>query len=200
MLLSSNFVGAFLGGVVGTIILLGLLFVWAYWEERQVNNDKNKIVRLSAEDILEKQLEEYIVQNFSDLFPNWQIFGQGSDDSRNGSEDVDENKGTNSSRRVRGVQYRTSAGNIDILCYDSKGNLVVIELKRDKAPDRVVAQVDRYISWVRTNLAQPGQRVWGLIIAKRFDARLFHILQRRRDIKIWTYEWRLRFDKRPKPS
>ena len=40
-------------------------------------------------------------------------------------------------------------GQIDILAIDSDGNLVVIELKRDRTPREVVAQILEYGSWVR---------------------------------------------------
>ncbi|MCH8192200.1 MAG: DUF91 domain-containing protein, partial [Chloroflexi bacterium] len=40
-------------------------------------------------------------------------------------------------------------GRIDLLCLDSRGDLVVIELKRDKTPRDVTAQVLDYASWVK---------------------------------------------------
>lgn len=60
----------------------------------------------------------------------------------------------------------------------------------------MVAQVDRYIAWVEKNLAQPGQRVRGLIIAKSFDKRLKFTLIQRRNIDFWIYDYQLRFDKK----
>lgn len=40
-------------------------------------------------------------------------------------------------------------GHIDILAIDADGNLTIIELKRDKTPREVVAQLLDYASWVR---------------------------------------------------
>lgn len=40
-------------------------------------------------------------------------------------------------------------GRIDILAIDADGNLVVIELKRDRTPRQVVSQILEYGSWVR---------------------------------------------------
>lgn len=39
---------------------------------------------------------------------------------------------------------------IDLLAIDSKGNLVILELKRDRTPRTVVAQTLDYASWVQT--------------------------------------------------
>ncbi len=198
MLSAGAFVGAFLGALMGVLAIVSGFIVWDYWAQRRENKEKVNTTPLAVDVVLERQLEEYLVNHFSELFPNWRIFGQLLQDS--GDTPNDNQQKQSKSARPPGIRYRTEAGEIDLLCYDSKGDLVVIELKRDKAPDRVVAQVDRYLSWVRANLAQPGQRVWGLIIARRFDSRLFYTLQRRRDIRIWTYQWKLRFDKRPRPS
>ena len=51
---------------------------------------------------------------------------------------------------VIGREVATSyGGRIDILAVDAVGNLVVIELKRDRTPRDVVAQALDYGSWVR---------------------------------------------------
>ena len=49
-----------------------------------------------------------------------------------------------------GRQVQTSYGKyIDLLAMDADGKLVVIELKRDRTPREVVAQLLDYGSWVR---------------------------------------------------
>lgn len=48
--------------------------------------------------------------------------------------------------KIIGEQIRTSSGPIDYLGIDNKGNLVIIELKRDKLPREVLAQVIDYAS------------------------------------------------------
>ena len=51
---------------------------------------------------------------------------------------------------IIGRQVQTSfGGRIDILTMDIDGNLCVIELKRDKTPREVVAQVLDYASWIQ---------------------------------------------------
>ena len=51
---------------------------------------------------------------------------------------------------VIGRQVETDFGGvIDLLCIDREGNLVIIELKRDKTPREVTAQALEYASWVK---------------------------------------------------
>ena len=50
---------------------------------------------------------------------------------------------------VIGRQISTDfGGSIDLLCLDPSGDLVIVELKRDKTPREVTAQVLDYASWV----------------------------------------------------
>ncbi len=190
LMMISPFASAFFGAIVGVLIIIGGFLVSDYFIERKEKQLKNADSLSSAEEILERHIEKYILEHFKELFPGWSIFDDHSElESRSGKRDT-----------PVGVRYRTKAGEIDLLCIDQKSSLVVVELKRDRAPDRVIAQVDRYMEWVRKHLAKPDQRVRGLIITRRFDSRLFHSLQRRRDIRIWTHRWNLRFDKRPKPQ
>jgi RecB family endonuclease NucS len=79
-----------------------------------------------------------------------------------------------------------------MICQDQNGDFVVIELKRNKDPDRVISQVDRYIEWVSRNLAQPNQRVRAVIIAQSINQHLQYILPRRPDIQVMLYDWQLR--------
>ena len=52
---------------------------------------------------------------------------------------------------VIGNQVETDYGGfIDILAIDVEGNLVILELKRDKTPRDIVAQTLDYASWVVT--------------------------------------------------
>lgn len=51
---------------------------------------------------------------------------------------------------VIGRQVETDYGGyIDLLCLDRNGDVVIVELKRDKTPREVTAQVLDYASWVR---------------------------------------------------
>jgi len=51
---------------------------------------------------------------------------------------------------VIGRQVKTDFGKeIDLLCINSEGDLVIVELKRDKTPREVTAQALDYASWVK---------------------------------------------------
>jgi len=71
---------------------------------------------------LEEQLETWIEQDISIISPNYMVIGR---------------------------QVTTDFGGvIDLLCLDSSGDIVVVELKRGKTPREVTAQALDYASWV----------------------------------------------------
>jgi endonuclease NucS-like protein len=72
-----------------------------------------------------------------------------------------------------GRQYSTLVGPIDLLTIDTKtGDYVVIELKKGRSADKVYGQCSRYMGWIRKNLAGPGAKVHGVIVARRIDDKL----------------------------
>lgn len=73
--------------------------------------------------------------------------------------------------KLIGNQFPTEVGIIDILCKDKNDNYVVVELKKDKTSDKVVGQIQRYISWVSENLAKENL-VRGIIVMKDYDKSL----------------------------
>lgn len=51
---------------------------------------------------------------------------------------------------VIGRQVKTDfGGSIDLLCLERNGDLVIVELKKDKTPREIVAQILDYASWVK---------------------------------------------------
>ena len=86
--------------------------------------DSDRVERVSFSPMpSEKQLEDILVGDISILDPNLLLIGR---------------------------QVPTSFGKfVDLLAMDADGKLVVIELKRDKTPREVVAQLLDYGSWVR---------------------------------------------------
>lgn len=61
---------------------------------------------------------------------------------------------------VIGRQVETGYGGyIDLLCIDENGDIVIIELKRDKTPREITAQVLDYASWVKNLTADQVQEI-----------------------------------------
>ncbi len=72
-----------------------------------------------------------------------------------------------------GQQYPTDTGPIDVLAQSHDGTeLLVVGLKRGRASDSVVGQIQRYMGYVAQDLAEPGQSVRGVIIALDDDIRI----------------------------
>ena len=88
-----------------------------------------------------------------------------------------------------GHQFVTPIGRIDFLCIDQVTNaLVVVELKRGRPSDMVIGQVARYMGYVRSHLAMPGQSVEGLIVAHEADDALRYAVAAFPGLKLMTYE------------
>jgi restriction system protein len=120
---------------------------------------------------LEKHLEEFLVHNWSatELGKNYDIF----------SEDGE----------LVGQQYPSDTGPIDILALSKDGKeLLVVELKKGRASDVVVGQVQRYMGYVLEELAEPEQTVRGVILALEDDIRLQRSLKVTNNIDFYRYE------------
>jgi len=127
---------------------------------------------------LEKHLEDFLVANWAatDLGKTHQIY------------EVDGEK--------VGRQYPTDTGPIDILAQSHDGTeLLVVELKRGRASDAVVGQVQRYMGYVAQDLAEPGQNVRGVIIALEDDVRVRRALAVAPNIDFYRYEVSFRLKK-----
>ena len=111
--------------------------------------------------LLEKHLEDYIIKNWSKIELN---------------KDYDIHKENNKLC----TQYSTGSGPLDILAISKdKKEFLVIELKKGRASDVVMGQIQRYMGHIKNNLA--GDRdVKGLIIALEDDKNLV-ILRRKRN-------------------
>lgn len=119
---------------------------------------------------LEKHLEEFLVANWAltDLGKDFDIFSEEGDPV--------------------GRQYPSDTGPIDILAISKDGQtLLVVELKRGRASDTVVGQIQRYMGYVKDELAEPHQQVRGVIIALEDDLRLRRALSVTSNIEFYRY-------------
>lgn len=120
---------------------------------------------------LEKHLEEFLVQNWKQtpLAKEYDIY-----------EDNGE---------LVGQQYPSDTGPIDILAIcKNKKTLLVIELKKGRASDVVIGQIQRYMGYVKEELAEPNQTVKGMIIALEADTRLRRALAVTNNIEFYRYK------------
>jgi restriction system protein len=126
--------------------------------------------------VLEKYLEEFIVSN-------WGSIELGSRYDRN-EEEIDGKR----------KKFRTDTGEIDIFAISKdESEYLVIEVKKGRASDEVVGQIQRYMGYVKAEIANTDQRVKGLIIAHEDDLRIRRALQINPDIDFLKYEvkWEL---------
>lgn len=87
-----------------------------------------------------------------------------------------------------GQQFPTDTGPVDILAISKDGSeILVIELKKGRASDVVVGQVQRYMGYVLDELAEKHQTVKGVIIALEDDLRIRRALRVTRD-KFYRYQ------------
>lgn len=129
---------------------------------------------------MEQHLEEFLVNNWNqtELGRGYDIFTDNGD--------------------VIGQQYPSDTGPIDILAisHDQK-TLLVIELKKGRASDVVVGQIQRYMGFVQDELVTDGQAVKGIIIALEDDIRLRRALSVTQHIEFYRYEVEFRLMKSP---
>lgn len=120
---------------------------------------------------MEKQLEDFLVHNWAStsLGREYDIY-------------------TEDGQPV-GQQYPTDTGPMDILAISKdRSRLLVVELKRGRASDAVVGQIQRYMGFVNEALLEPGQSVEGVIIAQEDDLRIRRALSMARNIRFMKYQ------------
>lgn len=132
--------------------------------------DKDKIEIVPD---LEKILESVIVENLEQIEDGLKLYYDDED--------------------VPGKQYPTDIGRLDLLCLDKNNNFLVIELKKEKAPDKTIGQIARYMGWVNANLSEDNQEVRGLIISHESNDKLEYAASMFDDVDIKQYEIEMRF-------
>lgn len=120
---------------------------------------------------LEKQLEDFLAQNWkkTELGKHYDIYEMDGE--------------------LVGQQYPTDTGPIDILAISKdKKALLVVELKKGRVSDNVVGQIQRYMGYVKEELAEVNQTVKGVIIALEDDLRIKRALSVTNNIEFYRYQ------------
>ncbi len=123
---------------------------------------------------LESHLEHFIIENWEQtiLAKDYDIFQDGE---------------------LTGKQFPTDTGPIDILAISKdKKELLVIELKKGRASDSVVGQIQRYMGYIKDEFLESGQKVKGIIIALENDTKVKRALSVTNDIDF--YQYKINFD------
>ncbi len=120
---------------------------------------------------LEKHLEDFLVQNWNqtELGKHYNIYEEEGE--------------------LVGQQYPSDTGPIDILAVSKdKKTLLVVELKKGRVSDNVVGQIQRYMGYVKEELAESNQEVKGIIIGLDDDLRIKRALSVTNNIEFYRYQ------------
>lgn len=130
----------------------------------------NPEVEDATEFAMEKHLEDFLIKNWAHtpLGKHFRIYEEDGE--------------------MIGQQYPSDTGPIDILAKSKDGKTwLVIELKKGRTSDVVVGQVQRYMGYVKDELAEPNQQVKGAIIGLEADNRLKRALSVTTNIEFYAY-------------
>lgn len=115
----------------------------------------------------EKDLKNFLANNLSVIRSSLDVYQDGN---------------------ISGIEFPVGGRYIDILAVENGKDLVVIELKVSKGYDRTLGQILRYMAWIEKNLAEPGQSVKGMIIARNISEDLRLATSRVRDVELFEYD------------
>ncbi len=71
-----------------------------------------------------------------------------------------------------GRQHPTKVGPVDLFAKAKNGDLVVLELKKGRAADKVFGQVCRYMGCIKSEQSAKGPKVRGYIVGREVDEKL----------------------------
>ncbi len=145
-----------------------------YKEDDKKSEDESEIDEPEKEDKLEsnefayeRDLKNFLSKNLHIIEPDLTLY---------------EDEG------ITGIEFPVGGRFIDILALDKNNNFVIIELKVSKGYDRVIGQILRYMAWIEKNLAEPNQKVKGIIIASKISDDLKLASSKISDITLYEYD------------
>lgn len=122
----------------------------------------------------ENDLKNFLASNLSIIRPTLSVYRDGD---------------------LTGVEFPVGNRRIDILAVENGNDLVVIELKVSKGYDRAIGQLLRYMGWIEQYLAEPGQKVKGMIIARSISDDLRLATSRISEIELYEYELSIKLNR-----
>ena len=115
----------------------------------------------------EKDLQNALISQVEELFPDYNIYGNGE-----------------------GIEYNVKGKKIDLLLENEKQNkLLVIELKSEKADFKVFGQISMYLQLLEERF--PEKIINGIIIAGDIDDTLQIASKRDKNLKLMVYKMKL---------
>jgi restriction system protein len=176
--ISRDSMGEALKNSTGSVNTLANISKHALEIENLISGSRPSIISSSDETLedpsifaLEKHLEDFLVENWekTELGKKYNIF--------------------NEDNELVGQQYETDTGPIDILAISKdKKKLLVVELKKGRASDAVIGQVQRYMGYIKEEVAEDNQEVNGVIIAFESDLKIKRALSVTKNIDFYTYQ------------
>ena len=131
----------------------------------------DKTIEDPTEFALEKHLEDFLVKNWKNTSLGKQY-------------DIYELDG-----ELVGQQFPSDTGPLDILAISKDRNtFLVVELKKGRVSDNVVGQIQRYMGYVKEDLAEPHQEVKGIIIGSEDDLKIRRALSVTTNIQFYKYK------------
>ena len=89
---------------------------------------------------------------------------------------------------VYGRQFIIPIGRLDLLCEDEKGDLYIIELKKDSGYDDAYKQTASYLDWFESNDISKGKNVYGIICLNSPTKDLIEKVRKDKRMKLFEYQ------------
>lgn len=89
---------------------------------------------------------------------------------------------------VYGRQFIIPIGRLDLLCEDEKGDLYIIELKKDWGYDDAYNQTAMYLDWFEKDAISKGKNVYGIICLNSPTNELIEKVHKDKRMKLFEYQ------------
>lgn len=87
-----------------------------------------------------------------------------------------------------GRQYIIPIGRLDLLCEDDKGNLYIIELKKDSGYDDAYVQTAAYLDWFASSKKFKERKCFGIICLNNPSQELLDKVHKDNRMKVYEYQ------------